>query len=97
MRGAECPEKKIILAKERLQFHQRLEPINVDTLVSNNYDEIIIFLHEHYKTLAEKAKTQQQQQSITLPYESFGFSTNNAKFWLRKLQSKEKNTGSIFI
>ncbi len=48
------------------------------------------FLHEHYETLAEKAKTQQQQQSITLPYESFDFSTNNAKFWLRKLQSKEK-------
>ncbi len=68
-----CPEKKIILPKEQLQFHQPLETINVDTLVSNNYDEVIIFLHEHYKTLAEKANTQPQQQSITLPYESFDF------------------------
>ncbi len=51
-----CPEKKIILPKEQLQFHQRLETINVSTLVSNNYDEIIIFLHEHYKTLAEKSE-----------------------------------------
>ena len=48
------------------------------------------FLHEHYETLAEKAKTQQQQHAITPPYESFDFATNKAKFWLRKLQSKEK-------
>ena len=88
-----CPEKTVILPKEQLQLHQRLETISVDTLVSNNYDnydEIITFLHERYKTLAEKAKTQRQQQSITLPYESFYVSTNNAKFWLRKLQPKEK-------
>ena len=81
-----CPEKTIILPKEQAQLHQRLETINVDTLVSNSYDEIIIFLHERYQTRAEKAKAQ-QQPAIALPCESFDFSTNNAKFWLRKLQS----------
>ena len=39
--------------------------------------------------MEEKAKTQQQPQAIALP-ESFDFSTNNAKFWPNKLQSKQK-------
>ncbi len=52
--GLNCPAKTIILPKDQLQCHQRLETINVDTLVSTNYDEVVIFLHEHCKTLAEK-------------------------------------------
>ena len=51
-----CPEKNIILPDEQLEFHKQLEKVNVFTLVSSNYDEIIIFLHEHFKTLTEKAK-----------------------------------------
>ena len=83
------PFYEIDLHPNQKIFHEELEKVNVFTLVSNNYDEIIIFLYEHYKTLAEKPKTQQQPQAIALP-ESFDFSTNNAKFCLNKLQSKQK-------
>ena len=38
---------------EQDAYLERLRGCNVATLVSNNYDDIIIFLHEHYKGVKE--------------------------------------------
>ena len=72
------PFYEIDLHPNQKIFHEELEKVNVFTLVSNSYDDIIIFLHEHFKAMEEKAKTQQQQQSIALPNNSIDFSTNTA-------------------
>ena len=85
-----CPGKAIELPDEQATSHKQMETVNVFTLASNSYDDIVIFLYDHYKTRTEKAKTQQQQKSITVPNNSIDFSTNNAKFWLNKLKSKQK-------
>ncbi|MFM7990438.1 MAG: hypothetical protein ACKPKO_65085, partial [Candidatus Fonsibacter sp.] len=37
-------------------YLERLRGCNVATLVSSNYDEIVIFLHEHYKDVNETHK-----------------------------------------
>ena len=58
-----------------------LQDINVATLVSNNYTEIIDWVDEHYKQIRRLAK----------PTSSFDFSTNERPvYWLNKLYSKER-------
>ena len=84
-----CPGYEIALPKKQKMFHEQLEKNNVFTLVSNCYDDIIIFLHEHYQNLAEKPNN-----TLALPpptEQIIDFSTNtNAKYWFNKLQSKQK-------
>ena len=38
---------------EQDAYLERLKGCNVATLVSSSYDEIVIFLHEHYKSVKE--------------------------------------------
>ncbi|MFM7980071.1 MAG: hypothetical protein ACKPKO_12220, partial [Candidatus Fonsibacter sp.] len=61
----------------------------VALLVSNNYDEIIIFLHEHYKDVKDT-------HNMLLAIEDkpratrIDFSRNkNPAYWCKKLQNKE--------
>ena len=42
---------------EQDAYLERLRGCNVATLVSNNYEEVIIFLHEHYKSVKETHET----------------------------------------
>ena len=42
---------------EQDAYLERLRGCNVATLVSNSYEEVIIFLHEHYKSVKETHKT----------------------------------------
>ena len=41
---------------EQDAYLERLRGCNVATLVSNNYEEVIIFLHEHYKDVKQTRK-----------------------------------------
>ncbi len=43
------PFYDIDLPPNQKSFHELLETVNVFTLVSNSYDDIIISLHERYK------------------------------------------------
>ena len=42
---------------EQDAYLERLRGCNVATLVSSSYDEIVIFLHEHYKSVKETHNT----------------------------------------
>ncbi|MFM7983234.1 MAG: hypothetical protein ACKPKO_28330, partial [Candidatus Fonsibacter sp.] len=69
-------------------YLERLRGCNVATLVSNNYEEVIIFLHEHYKNVKEArnmllAIEDKQQQAMRID-----FSRNESPAY-KKLQNKE--------
>ncbi|MFM7980481.1 MAG: hypothetical protein ACKPKO_14300, partial [Candidatus Fonsibacter sp.] len=75
---------------EQDAYLERLRGCNVATLVSNSYDEVIIFLHEHYKDVKETHNMllaiENKQQQATCIY----FSRNdNPAYWCKKLPNKE--------
>ena len=60
---------------------------NVVTLVSNDYDEVIIFLHEHYNDVKE---THAMLLAIEDQQARIDFHRNEyPAYWCRKLQNKE--------
>jgi prophage antirepressor-like protein len=64
------------------EFIKRLHICNVETLVSNNYDDIIIWLHDHYKAVGQKT-------ILSIDNVSYDFSMNcNPKYWLHRLKNK---------
>ena len=74
---------------EQDAYLERLRGCNVATLVSNNYEEVIIFLHEHYKSVKETHNTllaigdKQEAKRID-------FSRNDSPtYWCKQLQNKE--------
>ena len=57
---------------------KKLEKINVKTYVSNDYDDAVEWLRDHYQELNDKPKS------------SYNFATReDPDYWTRKLQSKE--------
>ena len=79
--GLKNPNGSNQLSIQQEEYIELLQNINVATLVSNNYTEIIDWVDEHYKQIRRLAK----------PTSSFDFSTNaRPAYWLNKLYSKER-------
>ena len=57
---------------EQDAYLERLRGCNVATLVSNNYEKVVIFLHEHYKDVKEMHKMllaiEDQQQAKRIDF-----------------------------
>ena len=75
---------------EQDAYLERLRGCNVATLVSNNYEEVVIFLHEHYKDVREThnmllAIEDKQQQATRNDFSRNDNPTN----WCKKLPNKE--------
>ncbi|MFM7986245.1 MAG: hypothetical protein ACKPKO_43725, partial [Candidatus Fonsibacter sp.] len=71
-------------------YLERLRGCNVATLVSSNYDEIIIFLHEHYKDVNETHKMLPAIEEQPRTAHHIDFSRNESPaYWCKKLQNKE--------
>ena len=69
------------LSIQQEEYIELLQDINVSTLVSNNYMDIIDWVDNHYKQIRRLAKRTS----------SFDFSTNDRPaYWLNKLYSKER-------
>ena len=59
---------------------QTLNKINITTFVAYRYEDIVIFLHEHYKRIHETKHNSPNHMD---------FSTNpNPKFWIQRLVNK---------
>ena len=74
---------------EQDAYLERLRGCNVATLVSNNYEEVVIFLHEHYKSVKETHEMllaiEDQPRATRID-----FSRNeNPAYWCKQLQNKE--------
>ncbi|MFM7990225.1 MAG: hypothetical protein ACKPKO_64010, partial [Candidatus Fonsibacter sp.] len=75
---------------EQDAYLERLRGCNVATLVSNNYEEVIVFLREHYKDVKEThnmllAIENKQQQAMRID-----FSRNESPaYCCKKLHNKE--------
>jgi len=75
---------------EQDAYLERLRECNVATLVSNSYEEVIIFLHEHYKDVKETHNTllainDKQQQATCIDFSR----NDNPTYWCKMLQNKE--------
>ncbi|MFM7984685.1 MAG: hypothetical protein ACKPKO_35720 [Candidatus Fonsibacter sp.] len=56
----------------------KFEKVNVKTFVSDDYDDIVDWLRDHFQELINK------------PISSFNFATrNDPEYWAKKLQNKE--------
>ena len=74
---------------EQDAYLERLRGCNVATLVSSSYEEVIIFVHEHYKDVQETHNMllaiEDKQQAARI-----NFSHNdNPAYWCKQLQNKE--------
>ncbi|MFM7981816.1 MAG: hypothetical protein ACKPKO_21110, partial [Candidatus Fonsibacter sp.] len=72
---------------EQDAYLEQLRGCNVATLVSNNYEEVIIFLHDHYKDVNDTHNmllaVEDQQQATCV-----NCSRNmNPAYWCKKLQN----------
>ena len=75
------------LNKKQAEYHERLLlKCHVKTVVSSKYEEVVIALHEHYKEVLARA---QLPAIADTQEEEHDFSTsNNLKYWIRKLKNK---------
>jgi hypothetical protein len=71
---------------EQDAYLEKLRACNATTLVSNDYAEVVIFLHEHYKKIE-----QENARLLAIkdePVKTFNFSTNdNPQYWCNKLKN----------
>ena len=76
------PTGKGKLKANQVKYHETLKDnCNVNTIVGNNYEEIIIQIHDHYKEICARA------QPVD-PVKTFNFSTNeNPQYWCNKLKN----------
>ena len=72
------------LSDKQEEYHKHLkEQSNIDTIVGCVYDDIIIEMHDHYKTVFAKAQTPAIQAK------AYNFAKNeNPQYWCKKLGSK---------
>ncbi|MFM7859415.1 MAG: hypothetical protein ACKO96_47700, partial [Flammeovirgaceae bacterium] len=69
------PDKSNELSDEQKTYLEKLEKINVNTFVSDDYDDIVDLLRDHYQELSNKPKS------------LYNFATrNDPEYWARKLQ-----------
>ncbi len=47
------PNESNLITPEQDAYLERLRLCNVTTLVTNDYDEVVIFLHEHYTQIQQ--------------------------------------------
>ena len=72
---------------ETLQYYHKHseEECNVDTIVGYAYEDIIIEIHDHYKTEFPATQTQATQDKTS----AYNFAKNeNPQYWCKKLGSK---------
>ncbi len=72
---------------EQDAYLERLRLCNITTVVSSDYDEVIIFFHEHYK------KIQQEHTRLLAikdePPKTFNLATkDNPQYWCNKLKNQ---------
>ena len=71
---------------EQDAYLERLRLCNVTTLVTNDYDDVVIFLHEHYQKIK-----QEDARLLAIkdePKQTFNFATNdNPNYWCNKLKN----------
>jgi prophage antirepressor-like protein len=69
-----------VLSIEQEDYLDKLNKINVTTFVAYKYEDIVIFLHEHYKRINETKHNSPNRMD---------FSTNqNPNFWIQRLMNK---------
>ena len=70
----------------QLKYHETLKDnCNVKTIVGNNYEDIIIDIHDHYKEVFSRARTLAVADE---PKQTFNFATNdNPQYWCNKLKN----------
>jgi prophage antirepressor-like protein len=72
---------------EQDAYLERLRACNVTTLVTNDYDEVVIFLHEHYKKI-QREHTRLLAIKDVPPSKTLNFATNeNPQYWCNKLKN----------
>ena len=72
---------------EQDAYLERLRLCNVTTLVTNDYDEVVIFLHEHYKKIQQEDTRLLAIKDEPQP-KTFNFATNdNPNYWCNKLKN----------
>jgi len=71
------------LSEKQVRFIRRLETCNVTTMVADNYEDVVIGLHDHYREVEKKVAR------LAITDETYDFSTrSNAKYWVAKLKNK---------
>ena len=69
-----------VLSIEQEYYLDKLNKINVTTFVAYKYEDIVIFLHEHYKRIKDTKHNSPNR---------IDFSTNqNPNFWIQRLMNK---------
>ncbi len=68
-------------------YLERLRLCNVTTFVTNDYDEVVIVLHEHYKKIQQEDTKLLAIKDEPQP-KTFNFATNdNPNYWCNKLKN----------
>ncbi len=81
------PNGSIWTTPEQDAYLERLRSCNVTTLVTNDYDEVVIFLHEHYKKIQHEHTRLLAIKDEPQP-KTFNFETNeNPQYWCNKLKN----------
>ena len=80
------PNGKGRLSNKQEDYHKYLkEQSNIDTIVGSIYEDIIIEMHDHYKTVFAKTQTPAIQDKAN----AHNFAKNeNPQYWCKKLGSK---------
>ena len=79
------PNKRGKVSEKQFKYKYKLEhTCNVKVLISCDYDEIILTIHDHYKEVFAKAQT----PAIADQAKTYNFATNeNPQYWCNKLRS----------
>jgi len=79
------PNKKGKLSSKQVEYIDNLQlNCNVQTIVSCDYDEVVIQMHEHYKEVFARA----QLPAIADKRTEYDFSANeNPQYWMNKLKN----------
>ena len=80
------PNGKGRLSDKQIEYHKQLKDhCNIQTIVGCVYDDVIIAIHDHYKTVFAKA----QIPAIQDKGSAYNFATNgNPQYWCKKLVNK---------
>jgi hypothetical protein len=69
-----------VLYIEQEDYLDKLNKINITTFVAYKYEDIVLFLHEHYKRINETKHNSPNRMDL---------STNqNPNFWIQRLMNK---------
>ena len=81
------PNKKGKLSNKQADYLDNLElNCRAKSIVSCDYDDVVIRMHDHYKEVFARART----PALTDRPKTYDFSTNeNPQYWLNKMKNRQ--------